>query len=365
MALVLKVCTSSLFLASLLGLIQSVKVMSFNVGMITYINHYRIRKQNIIKTLTAADYDVMCLQEMPFGRDIALLKSKLDDSVTLHTAPLYQETMFFGSVNAPPCHNAPLTTACVFVNCLSYVGDLAALAECAAGCGLLTESQGCITCLLASGWSANRCFNYLRAEEINIPGVVLLSKRKVNSVKVVDYEPNVKQFSKRAYIEAEIEGVGTVFCSHSTSNSNTLYYEPNLKDVYASLAEQNLADSRKLTTAANLVDRPVIAGDLNMGPSIPGQDVGAEFPDSYNHFLSEGFTSPYVDLARNCTFCASNPLTGDWETNEVLDHVMIRDHTVISSKRVYDRNIPGRRYTMSDHYGVEVEVTDKPTCVAC
>ncbi|XP_033753656.1 uncharacterized protein LOC117337018 isoform X2 [Pecten maximus] len=324
MALVLVLCMTSLW-----SIAQAVKIQTYNVGLINHIDNYKIRKRNIIRELKSGDYDVMCLQE---------------------------ETMLWGSINAPPCHNAPLTTLDVLYNCAFLANDLAALAKCVTERDLMTESQGCITCLLVSGWDVSRCFNYIAREAINIPGLVLLSKRKIDTMKTVEFEPGVKQISKRAYIEAEIEGVGTVFCSHSTSNSNIEYYEPFLQDVYSSLAEQNLNDSRKLTDAANLSDKPVILGDLNTGPVIPAFNVSAEFEDSYNHFLSEGFSSPYVTMVQKCTFCSLNPLVKNWETNEVLDHVLIRNHTVLSAKRLFVQNIPRKNYPMSDHYGVEVEI---------
>ncbi|XP_060083916.1 uncharacterized protein LOC132563179 [Ylistrum balloti] len=356
MTLAITLCMTSLCMTSLWNVIQAVKIQTYNVALLTNTAKYKQRRPNVIRALASGDYDVMCLQEMWFGDDVDMLKEKLDKDVSIYTPPLYQEKMFWGLLNAPPCHNAPLTVACIALRCASLANDFGALTNCSIDCGLLTESQGCIACLTASGLSALRCFNYVRHETINIPGVVLLSKRRVNSAKTIFFEPNVKQITKRGYIEAEIDGVGTVFCSHSTSNAETEFYEPNLRDVYSNMAEQNLADSRKLTKAALMSDKPLIIGDLNTSPDIPAYNVTADFKDSYNHFLSEGFVSPYVTMVGKCTFCRRNPLVKDWNYNNVLDHVMVRNHTVLSAKRFYDANIPSMDFPMSDHYGVEVEV---------
>ncbi|XP_060083904.1 uncharacterized protein LOC132563165 [Ylistrum balloti] len=349
-------CMTLLCMVSLWCVVQAIKIQTYNVGFISFIDNYEERKENAIRALRSGDYDVMCLQEMWYGDDIDRLKKKLGKSITVYTPPLYQERMFGGFLKAPPCHNAPITAACIALKCADLANNYAALANCTVECGLMSESQGCITCLSVSSWTPLRCFNYWKGESINIPGVVLLSKRKVTSVKTVFFEPNVKQLSRRAYIEAEIEDVGTVFCSHSTSNANTEYYEPQLRHLYSSLAEQNLADSRKLIEAALQADKPVIMGDLNTGPEIPANNITNEFEDSYNEFLSQGFQSPYVTMVGKCTFCRKNPLVEDWEYDEVLDHVLVRNHTVLGAKRIYDQNIPGKDFPMSDHYGVEVEV---------
>ncbi|XP_060083906.1 uncharacterized protein LOC132563167 [Ylistrum balloti] len=355
MALVQLVCLASLCMTSLWGVVQTVKIRSYNVALLNLIAHYEDRKPNVIQALQSQDYDVMCLQEVWYGSDVSRIRQTLGSSISVHTAPLYQETMFWDWINAPPCHKAAFTVACIFIHC-SSITSKAALTNCSVGCGMMSESQACISCLVVSGKGALRCFDYTRREAMNVPGVVLLSKKKVNSVRSVFFEPNVKQILRRAYIEAEIEGVGTVICSHTASNIGDEYYEPNLRGVYSSWEEQNLADSRKLTEAARLSYKPLIMGDLNTSPSIPVHNVTADFEDAYNHFLSEGFVSPYVTMVGKCTYCLQNPLTHGSNHSHVLDHVFVRDHAVLSAKRLYVEDIPNLNFPMSDHYGIEVEV---------
>lgn len=116
---------------------------------------------------------------------------------------MYQEKMTWGWFNAPPCHTAVLTVVCIVYRCSSFT-DPADMVDCSVECGIMKESQACISCLTVSGSSASRCFNYLKREPMNAPGVMLLSKRKVTSVKSVFYEPGVKQLLRRAYIQAEV-----------------------------------------------------------------------------------------------------------------------------------------------------------------
>ncbi|XP_021338856.1 uncharacterized protein LOC110440235 [Mizuhopecten yessoensis] len=354
---------TSLCMTSLLGVVQTVKIQSFNVGLTNFISHYTERLPRVIRALESGDYDVMCLQEVWYGDDVDKIKNKLERDVFTYTPPLNQETTAWGWLNAPPCPSfAALTTAvCIFKHCKTFASDYAALVNCTVECGIMSLSQTCISCLVISGMdNVYRCFNPLTREAMNVPGVMLLSKKKLNSVtfKSVYFEPNVTQIFPRAYIEAEIEDVGTVFCSHSTSNVASEYFEPNLREKYSSFAEQNLADSRQLTEAALLTTKPLIIGDLNTGPGVPAFNVTADFEDSYNHFLSEGFTSPYVTMVGRCTFCIQNPLVSGWEENNVLDHVLVRNHTVLSAKRLYVDNIPGKDVPMSDHYGVEVKIAN-------
>ncbi|XP_033753660.1 uncharacterized protein LOC117337021 [Pecten maximus] len=348
-------CVTSLYMMSLWDVVQTVRIHSYNVALLNLIDHYEDRDPYVIRALQNRDYDVMCLQEVWYGSDVDRMRKTLGSSISVFTAPLYQETMLWGWVNAPPCHKAAKTVACIFLHCASLT-SLAALTSCSVSCGMMTESQACISCLTVSGKGALRCFDYLKREAMNVPGVVLLSKRKVNSVKSVFFEPNVKQILRRAYIEAEIEGVGTVICSHTASNIGEEYYEPNLRDVYSSWEEQNLADSRKLTEAARLSNKPLIMGDLNTSPGIPVHNVTADFVGAYNHFLSEGFASPYVAMVGRCTYCLQNPLMHGWNHSHVLDHVFVRDHTVISARRLFVENILDENFPMSDHYGIEVEV---------
>ncbi|XP_021338854.1 uncharacterized protein LOC110440232 [Mizuhopecten yessoensis] len=344
-----------LCMTSLLGVIQTVKIHSYNVALLDLVDHYEERKPSVIQTLTTGDYDVMCIQEVWYGSDVAEIRKTVGSSVFVYTPPLFQETVLWNWVNVPPCHNAALTVACIFYNCASLTNK-AALTNCSVGCGMMSESQACISCLTVSGKGALRCFDYRKREAMNVPGVMLLSQRKVNSVKSVFFEPNVKQILRRAFIEAEIEGVGTVICSHTASNIGQEYYEPNLLNVYSSWEEQNLADSRKLTAAARRSNKPLIMGDLNTSPGIPAFNVIADFEGAYNHFLSEGFASPYVTMVGLCTYCVQNPLRSGWNYSHVLDHIFVRDHTVLSAKRIYVENIPLQDFPRSDHYGIEVEV---------
>ncbi|XP_021338857.1 uncharacterized protein LOC110440236 [Mizuhopecten yessoensis] len=359
MTLVQLLFMTSMCMTSLWGVVQTVNIQSFNVGLTGYIANYNTRLARVIQTLKTRDYDIMCLQEVWYGNDVARIRKKLNRKVFAYTPRLYQKTMLWGLLNAPPCHgsDAALSVACILSTCTSLASERAALVNCTVRCGIMSLSQTCISCLVNSAAEGGlRCFDYLTREAMNVPGVMLLSKKKVNSVKTVYFELNVKQISKRAYIEAEIEGVGTVFCSHSTSNVASDFYEPNLRQKYSSFAEQNLANSRQLTNAALSTSKPLIIGDLNTGPGVPAFNVTADFEDSYNHFLSEGFTSPYVTMVGRCTFCVQNPLVSDWEQNNLIDHVLVRNRTVLSAKRLYVENIPGTDFPMSDHYGVEVEV---------
>ncbi|XP_069114803.1 uncharacterized protein [Argopecten irradians] len=344
------ICVTSLW-----GVVLTAKIQSYNVALLNLIDHYEEREPYVIQTMQNADYDVMCLSEVWYGNDVDRIRQTLDSSVSVFTAPLYQETMLWGWANAPPCHRAAKTVACIFYHCASLTSK-AELTNCSVGCGMMGESQACISCLTVSGKGAFRCFDYLKREAMNVPGVVLLSKRKISSAKAVFFEPNVKQILRRAYLEVEIEGVGTVLCSHTASNIGEQYYEPNLLHVYSSWEEQNLADSRKLTDAARLATKPLIMGDLNTSPSIPAHNVTGDFEGAYNFFLSEGFASPYVALVGKCTYCLTNPLMHGWTHSHVLDHIFVRDHTVLGAKRLYVENITGHNFPMSDHYGIEVEV---------
>ncbi|XP_033761751.1 uncharacterized protein LOC117343491 [Pecten maximus] len=360
-----------LFLLCFVGRLHCVKIVTFNTGLADSVDFYARRRAAIIPAIRKIDFDVMCLQEVFYGNDLIEIEASLGSHTTSLHMPLTQERGNNGN-NEAPCDAAARkgSLTCMFTQCANLSQER--FINCAfSTCRLDLESQSCITCLtLDARRMKTRCI--LDPGPMNIPGIILLSNRKVFSVKYEFFEdPDLKLLLPRGYISAEIAGVGTVICTHQTAFLGPVYLEYTLRElnIYSSWAEQNLAESKKLTALPKSFGRSaVIVGDINSSPRI-STDITPLLQDSYQHYIDEGFTSPYVDIDGRCTFCADNPLANlTTGINFLLDHVLIKTgshvintctrswRTNLAAERFLEEIIPGTRHPKSDHFAVRVDI---------
>ncbi|OWF40506.1 uncharacterized protein LOC110463736 isoform X4 [Mizuhopecten yessoensis] len=353
--------------------LQGIKIVTYNTALIDSNDFYAERKPEIISAIQTMDYDVLCLQEVFYGNDVIEIEENHGSHVKSFKIPLTQETDSEGA-KAPPCAAAARngTLNCVFTQCATL--PLSQFVKCSfETCRADLISQACLSCLTYDARKMEkRCI--LDKGAINPSGLMLLSKRKVLRVQYNYFEdPDLKLLFKRAYISAKIAGVGTVICTHTTAFLGPAYAEYTLRDqnIYSSWAEQNLAESMKLTALAktNPSRAAIIVGDLNAGPAVP-TDIAPLIEASYQHFINEGFTSPYVHIDGRCTYCSANPLAPTEVTqNFVIDHVFIKsDSHVVYSCRRSGRNEPAAQrfleeiissakpYPRSDHFAVRVDI---------
>ncbi|XP_069111351.1 uncharacterized protein [Argopecten irradians] len=346
--------------------LQGIKIVSFNAGLSDSVPAYDTRRLPVIQSIRHIDYDVMCLQEVYYGNDLISIKNSLGSDITSLYMPLTQERDNNGQKTAPcaaAARNGVLR--CMFTICGNVsVGEFI---DCAfSTCRIGLESQSCITCLALDNRSMRtRCI--LDPGAINLPGIMLISKRKVFSVQYKMFEdPSLKLLLPRGYISAKISGIGTVICTHQTAFLGPVYYEYTLREqnIYSNWAEQNLAESRHLTALAKSSGRsPVIVGDLNTSPNVSSLIAATLLQASYQLYTNEGFTSPYIDIDGRCTYCVENSVR-DIQSNAVYDNVLIKpgSHVVntcrrgLAAERILEEIIPGTPYSRSDHFGVRVDI---------
>ncbi|KAK3094839.1 hypothetical protein FSP39_006903 [Pinctada imbricata] len=218
--------------------------------------------------------------------------------------------------------------------------------------------QECITCLVTSGF--DRVFSDCIGSNsggINVPGLVLLSRLPLRNVKKVDLIPGIKQLLPRSYLYAEVDGIGSVACTHLTAYLSNTYFEPSLRTTFRSWAEQNLYEVSSLVSGLRHLPRVIVMGDLNSGPSVPERRVIPAIPESFFTFTKNKFTAPYVDRIGQCTYCRENPIAGT-NLNFILDHILLKGYEARMVRRIFDHLIPGQDYPSSDHYGVEVTLPE-------
>lgn len=74
--------------------------------------------------------------------------------------------------------------------------------------GFMDLPQDCITCLtmtkLTASAAFSNCLGSIR-NQMNVPGLLVLSKRNLHNTKMVYFRPNVKQLLPRGYLMAEVK----------------------------------------------------------------------------------------------------------------------------------------------------------------
>lgn len=73
-------------------------------------------------------------------------------------------------------------------------------------CKLLELSDNCVSCFLVSGMDdvTNKCINGSGATQINIPGLMILSKRPITNYKRVQFFPMARPIFSNQYIRANV-----------------------------------------------------------------------------------------------------------------------------------------------------------------
>ncbi|KAK3095906.1 hypothetical protein FSP39_020656 [Pinctada imbricata] len=192
--------------------------------------------------------------------------------------------------------------------------------------------QECLSCIALSG--IKRVYSDCvgpTSGGINIPGLVLLSKRPLRNIRKVDLIPGIKQILPRSYLYAEVDGIGPIACTHLTANLGKIYYEPYLQSKFSSWRDQNLHDVQTLVQDFRDFPRMIIMGDLNCGPSVPEQNVAEDFSASFQALMDNNFTAPYVTKLGMCTYCHENKFVVQNE-NLIIDHILLKGFEAKSVK---------------------------------
>ncbi|XP_045216729.2 uncharacterized protein LOC123566566 [Mercenaria mercenaria] len=336
---------------------STVRLVTYNTGLTPRVGQYNVRRDTVGTAIKNLKADVVCLQEVWFSKDIERILKTVGTAYQFSYSELHRKVSQLEPVpwTSAPCMSTEFLTSflpCIETKCRHTKGSVDYLTCAREKCEMLQKlEQECITCLILSGVTevAHSCVDNIR-NRFNIPGVLLLSSRPLKHVRITRFVQNKKLFIPRAYISAEVEGVGTVACTHTSADLSYSYFE-DLK--YASWEEQNLDEARVLLQSQKHVHRAVIMGDLNGGPTVPEFRVSSDFDAAYNYITSRGYMSSYVVLPGVCTWCRYNPLSKA-SKNIVLDHILTKNLNVIGTRRVLDDFHEEKDFPLSDHFGIEL-----------
>ena len=97
--------------------------------------------------------------------------------------------------------------------------------------------------------------------------------------------------------------------------------------LYSSYAEQQYDEVLRALDYATSVDVPVLMGDFNNGPAVPG-GVSWVLPFHYGVLAARGFYSPYVLRDGRCTWCLENAQAVVFFPGSfILDNIFITTNT--------------------------------------
>lgn len=83
--------------------------------------------------------------------------------------------------------------------------------------GFMELPQQCITCLTMVKLSPRSVFSECLGaveNQMNVPGLLILSKRKLRHPKMVYFRPNVKQLLPRGYLMTEVPVLHLIYCEY-------------------------------------------------------------------------------------------------------------------------------------------------------
>ncbi|ESO83681.1 hypothetical protein LOTGIDRAFT_236514 [Lottia gigantea] len=347
-----------------------VKLTTFNAGLTPHLPGYESRREVLPLALPQHDADVICLQEMWFEDDMKRLVDRMirrgfsfystinEDVDKLKTLPSFLARVFTRA-SSPPCATwrvSPLML-CYIWNCrrTSKLSLLMCLEQnCRTYLNIIP--QDCISCLVMglSGVKTvlNRCMSGRQYNRFNTQGLMIFSRKRIlKASHQVFQDERIRQILPRGYIEAEIENLGTIVCTHFTVNISRNPIEDNLP--YNTTGSQQADEIRRLHEHFKHKEH-IILGDLNTGPYDPSRNLWTNLPENYQLLKDFGYISPYEMNGGTCTYCDYNNVQNNASKNSLVDHILLERQSFRNPKRVFTRRVG--KWNLSDHFGLQIEV---------
>lgn len=334
------------------------------------------RRDAIIRELNKEENnaDIVCLQEVFIGEDAHEIIRGVKSVYPYSFSDLHDDSATIplnGRDTTPPCGNGllqglyfSLFMQCAEANCGHIQTADEAISCISSNCLLRysTLSQECLLCLTSSGPRVSevrkKCsqplsHRPLRYRNINQPGLLLLSKSVIHHASFVDYHPASTEYTGQyGYLQAQVDDVGQVVCTHVTVNIGSTYMEPSIfiNEWITSYEEQQRAELGQLAATFDKKSPVILLGDFNVGDAV-GPTTSACQRGNYV-VMTSVFQTRSHDA---CTFCDSpeNAYNGA-SPRRVIDHIFFKGFSYKegSSKRVFDGTKVGG-YPLSDHYGLK------------
>ncbi|XP_065841974.1 uncharacterized protein [Oscarella lobularis] len=360
-----------------------VELATYNTGLLPTIPRLGERFEALLNELPKLTADVLCLQELWTE---AVLLAVVDASSSAFPYRLRLETHDSAS---PPCNRDALRAAfaCAAETCPRSSAAsrrvpvelfLCALSDANCRRKFHRLGQRCMNCLILGPSFELPDHPFSCSEDAShsystTNGLLLLSKRPLLNTIASNFTwtgSDDVELITRGYLSAEIDGVGTIVCTHLPTYYSTLE-EPYIgPSQFKNIKEEHVADidvlfSRYVENRRRTHLPPVVfMGDFNHGPVI-GQSVAAEFPELFQEVIERGYVSTPATRREGCSYCKSNSIVPrDYlpgtETNASTSAVgVLIDHVYFPSEIDFDyleikKLDVSSEGPLSDHYGISV-----------
>merc|ERR1712025_871779 len=145
----------------------------------------------------------------------------------------------------------------------------------------------------------------------------------MSNVQYEDYFRGKQLVLQRGFLQAEIENMGQVVCTHLSSPFED-YWEYDM-DTLSSFLEQQTEEIQILLQKFGSMDH-LLVGDLNTGPARldftdKQKNLTEEGKGNFQILEDAGYSTTYIEQDGRCTYCSHNPLvTGT--TEFLIDFVL-------------------------------------------
>ncbi|XP_052819158.1 uncharacterized protein LOC128245008 isoform X2 [Mya arenaria] len=359
---------------------ETLKVLTFNTALTGVIERFfpdamtsrEMRRDAIMGAVRDSGADLVCLQEIPLGVDVATIVRNLSSVYPYSFSDLHLTDGSLPSQTESkvgPCDTKRLGTllTCVTIKgCVSRAesGAINEFLKCVVNCCgiefedlLRNDCQNCLQCVVLTVYNPADLLKTcgspvpnLSVPSLNSHGLLLLSKRPLTNTAAVEFYPNDPEILAHGYIRAKVDNKITAACIHA-SPLGSFNTEP-LKRRFRSVQEQLMFEGQQVFGAFQSLRPLVLLGDFNVGPRTREAEPIAE--EAYM-ILAQLFSTDVVDC---CTVCPGNPFI---KFNHVIDHIFAGGASVKNAKRVFTTDEvsvqPGTtRLPVSDHFGVIANV---------
>ncbi|XP_052074675.1 uncharacterized protein LOC127712346 isoform X1 [Mytilus californianus] len=338
------------------------KLVTFNAGLQpSTVKYYEDRRQLLVPALKNLGSDVICLQEVFYGKDVKETVHRLMFTYPYSYSSLHDShgRLNYSMMQKAPCQG---TKSMQFLTCFSQKCNptgrpLLGVLECALKqCKMLELSDFCITCILVSGPEniSNHCLGP-QALQMNIPGLLVLSRRKLWSPKRTPFIHGVRPFFRKEFITARVQELGEIMCTHLTPANDTIA-QAFQSSFFADGETENLFETISLLRRIRNEKDIVLMGDMNSGPSISIRHIHYVTSASFEQFMKGNLRSPYAELVGKPTYSPHENTLTDGHDISIIDHILTRGYKILGAKRVIDQLLPEKKFPLSDHYGAEISV---------
>jgi len=376
---------------------DSLVVTSYNMGLAQSFVPYTAERLPVNEALVE-DFasDVICFQEVWLDEQVTAISNAAADNYPYQYRVEPEQIFSEGAA----CTNAEVIDLadCASTQCPSLAGaDLVncVLANSQCNAAFASLPATCSDAVINNALQPNVTIEAL-VDSVTQPtgkfayegslGLLLVSRYELHNTEFQDFIDN-SSINHRGALYAEItvgDQTHVIGCTHPTANLSATINYPESGNFASWEAENYFMQQQMIAFVNNKAGTNPIyfAGDFNCSIANASNEVDADFADSCQLWLDDGFADPAAEQL-GCSFCSEENLIlnpqqvaggGGGEGDTLLDHVFVKNvenTNAISADRVFDEPVeiealdPEQELSIedapllvhpSDHFGVQISV---------